>query len=180
MASSEWNAEKQNKVADKSATASPQAPEPGFEPYREDIEPSVETFNLTKTYGKIKAVDNLNLKLFHGEIFALLGYRVYMRNYFHDRYLHCRMIIDMMNRLYRQNGAGKSSTLDLFVGFTAPTSGKATICGYDLDKHMVKIQAFTGFCPQSNHIYEDLTVKEHVLIFGRVTNYKIKLRSCRC
>ena len=63
--------------------------------------------NLSKTYGDYKALNNLNLKLNKGEIFALLG----------------------------QNGAGKSTTINIFLGFVKPTEGVAKINGISVVDH---------------------------------------------
>jgi ABC-2 type transport system ATP-binding protein len=73
----------------------------------------LEAKNLTKTYGTLTALNNLNLTIEAGEIFALLG----------------------------QNGAGKTTTINLFLGFIEPTHGTASIHGISVADHPQEIKS---------------------------------------
>lgn len=88
----------------------------------------------------IQAVSNFSLDIYEGQIFALLGH----------------------------NGAGKSTTINMLVGMTAPTSGDALIYGHSIRKDMPKIRQSLGVCPQHNVLFDLLTVKEHLQLFGRI------------
>ncbi len=95
--------------------------------------------NTTKTFGKLRAVDNLNLKIEEGQIFGLLG----------------------------PNGAGKTTLLKMLMGLLKPTSGKITLFDETrLKRPQVRRQV--GYMPQHLAIYPGLTVRENILFFGRL------------
>ncbi len=99
------------------------------------MENSIEVENLTKVYnGKVKAVDNVNLKIGKGMIYGLLG----------------------------QNGAGKSTLIKMLTGVIKPTSGTAKIAGYDLNHDSLKIRRITGVVPQDLTTDGDLSGKENL------------------
>ena len=76
----------------------------------------IETTGLTKDYGSVRAVDDLNLSIRKGEVFGLLG----------------------------PNGAGKTTTTLMLLGLTEPTSGKAEIRGYDCTRNPVAVKSYVG------------------------------------
>ncbi|MDZ7798172.1 MAG: ABC transporter ATP-binding protein [Patescibacteria group bacterium] len=84
--------------------------------------------NLTKTFnrGQIRAVDNLNLEVFQGEIFGFLG----------------------------PNGAGKTTTIRILMDFISPTSGRASIFGMDCQKQGLKIKKDIGYLAGDVKLYE--------------------------
>lgn len=92
----------------------------------------LEIQNLTKYYGKIKAVDNLSLKLEEGEIFGFIG----------------------------PNGAGKSTTIRAIMNLINKTSGKVLIENKEFNKYSVKLKEKIGYLPSEIYLYDDLTVKE--------------------
>ena len=94
----------------------------------------IETKGLVKNYGKFVAVDRLNLCVGEGEIFGFLG----------------------------PNGAGKTTTLLMLLGLTEPTSGTATICGFDSTKEPVKVKRISGYLPEKVGFYDDLTAIENL------------------
>ncbi|MCW4018178.1 MAG: ABC transporter ATP-binding protein [Candidatus Bathyarchaeota archaeon] len=97
-------------------------------------EPMIETRQLTKQYGTFKAVDKLDLCVNKGEIVGFLG----------------------------QNGAGKTTTLLMLMGLSIPTSGSATVAGYDVVKDSRNVRRVTGLLPEGAGYYEDLTAKQNL------------------
>ncbi len=99
--------------------------------------------NLSKTYGDYKALNNLNLKLNKGEIFALLG----------------------------QNGAGKSTTINIFLGFVKPTEGVAKINGISVVGHPEKTKKFIAYIPETVLLYPNLTGVENLKFFSSLAGF---------
>ncbi|EPS74541.1 hypothetical protein M569_00214, partial [Genlisea aurea] len=100
--------------------------------------------NLHKVYATRKArfcaVDSLQLTLYENQILALLGH----------------------------NGAGKSTTISMLIGFVYPTSGDALIFGHNILTDMDEIRQSLGVCPQHDILFPELTVKEHLEIFANI------------
>ncbi|MEO5712062.1 MAG: ABC transporter ATP-binding protein [Luteolibacter sp.] len=90
--------------------------------------------SLTKNFGRQIAVDRLSLEIPAGQIVGLLG----------------------------PNGAGKSTTLKMLTGMLAPSSGTATICGYDLLRDGIEVKKRVGFVPDSGAVFESLTGLEYL------------------
>ncbi|MBW1826500.1 MAG: ABC transporter ATP-binding protein, partial [Deltaproteobacteria bacterium] len=88
--------------------------------------------NLSKRYGNLLAVDNLNLKVSKGEIFGFIG----------------------------PNGAGKTTTINMMGGVLAPTSGAVTICGLNMAEQPEQAKRKIGFIPDTPYLYEKLTGME--------------------
>lgn len=105
-----------------------------------DGTPAIETFNLTKIYGTIRAVDDLGLKINKGELFALLG----------------------------PNGAGKTTTINMLCCLLKPTSGTASVMGYDINRQPYKIKEIIGTSPQETAISEWLNPVENLMLIGRI------------
>ena len=99
--------------------------------------------NLSKTYGDYKALNNLNLKLNEGEIFALLG----------------------------QNGAGKSTTINIFLGFVKPTEGAAKINGISVIDHLEETKKFIAYIPETVLLYPNLTGVENLKFFSSLAGF---------
>ena len=99
---------------------------------------AIETKNLTKTFEKLTAVDNLNLQIQEGEIFGLLG----------------------------PNGAGKTTTLLMLTTLKPPTSGTATINGFDIIKEPDKVRKSIGIVFQDPSSDEILTGYENLKLHG--------------
>ena len=99
--------------------------------------------NLSKTYGDYKALNNLNLKLNEGEIFALLG----------------------------QNGAGKSTTINIFLGFVKPTEGVAKINGISVIDHPEETKKFIAYIPETVLLYPNLTGVENLKFFSSLAGF---------
>jgi ABC-2 type transport system ATP-binding protein len=88
--------------------------------------------NLTKLYGKLTAVNGINIEVAQGEVFGFLG----------------------------PNGAGKTTTIKMMAGLLQPTSGSALIGGYDVQQEPLKAKFITGFIPDRPFLYEKLTAAE--------------------
>ncbi len=95
---------------------------------------------LVKRFEEVTAVDGLSLKIRKGEIFGLLG----------------------------PNGAGKSTTINILSGLVEPTSGSATVGGYDIVKQASKVHTLIGVCPQHSAYYKYLTGRENIHMFGEL------------
>jgi ABC-2 type transport system ATP-binding protein len=92
---------------------------------------SIHVESLTKTYGAQKAVDRISFNANTG-VLGFLG----------------------------PNGAGKSTTMKILTGFIPQTSGKASICGFDVEKEPLAVKRSIGYLPESNPLYVDMYVKE--------------------
>ena len=96
--------------------------------------------NLTKSYKDLIAVDNLNLTIYEGELFALLGV----------------------------NGAGKTTTIKMLSCLTKPTSGEALIYNYSINNDEYKIKNIIALSMQETAIARNLTVKENLEFYFEV------------
>jgi len=101
---------------------------------------AIELKNLTKKYGSLTAVNNLNLEIENGEIFGFLG----------------------------PNGAGKTTTIKLLTGLLKPTSGTAEILGFDIQVNPIEAKSCIGLIPDEPNIYEKLTGREFLRFMGNI------------
>jgi ABC-2 type transport system ATP-binding protein len=92
----------------------------------------IEIKNLTKSYGSIKAIENLNFKINKGEVVGFLG----------------------------PNGAGKSTTMKIITGYMAPTSGLVSIAGYDIFENPIEVKKRIGYLPEVPPVYLDMQVDD--------------------
>ena len=100
---------------------------------------AIQTTALTKRYGKVTAVDGLELQIRQGELFALLGV----------------------------NGAGKNTAIKMLSCLTAPTAGEALVGGYSITKQPEQVKRLIGVSPQETAVAPNLSVKENLeLICG--------------
>ncbi len=104
---------------------------------------SVAVKNVSKYYGRQKALDDLSFEVGEGEVLALLG----------------------------PNGAGKSTMMRIMVSYLPPSSGTLTLCGYDVQKEALQIRRLVGYLPENNPLYPDMYVREYLLFVAGV--YKI-------
>lgn len=100
--------------------------------------------NVTKKYGKFKAVDNISFEINDGEIIGLLG----------------------------PNGAGKSTTMNILTGFIEPTEGEVIINGYNISKKPKKAKKCIGYMPEGVPLYKDMTVKEFITYMAELKGVK--------
>src|SRR5215470_6069376 len=96
--------------------------------------------NLTKRFGAFTAVDHISFDVHKGEIFGFLG----------------------------ANGAGKTTAMRMLSGLSLPTSGRATVAGFDVYKENEKIKRNIGYMSQKFSLYEDLTVKENIRFYAGI------------
>ena len=100
----------------------------------------VQTNNLTKRYHDKLAVNALNLTVQEGEIFGFLG----------------------------PNGAGKTTTILMLIGLTEPTSGRASVCGFDPTHESLEVKRRVGYLPENPGFYEDISARENLLYMARL------------
>jgi ABC-2 type transport system ATP-binding protein len=98
---------------------------------------SVETHDLVKKFGSFVAVDDVTLAVEKGEIFGFLG----------------------------PNGAGKSTVIRMLCGLLTPTSGSASVNGFDVARNPEEIRRTIGYMSQKFSLYDDLTVEENIDFF---------------
>ncbi len=103
--------------------------------------------NLVKKFGRFIANDNLNFEVYEGEIFGFLG----------------------------ANGAGKTTAIRILSGLSEPTSGEVNVAGFDAGRESEKIKRNIGYMCQKFSLYEDLTVKENIALYGGIYGMSIQL-----
>lgn len=111
----------------------------------------IKVSNLTKKFGKLVAVNKLNLEIKKGEIFGFIG----------------------------PNGAGKTTTIKMLTGVLAPTEGKIEIGGFDIEKEPVKAKQLIGYIPDDPYVYPELTGREFLWLVGKlfeVEDLKAKIK----
>lgn len=88
--------------------------------------------------------------------------------------LHLNMYEDQITVLLGHNGAGKTTTMSMLTGMFPPTSGTASINGQDIRTNIQGVRSSLGLCPQHNVLFDELTVREHIIFFGRLKGLKSK------
>ena len=101
---------------------------------------SIKAENLTKTFGKFTAVDHISFEVEKGEIFGFLG----------------------------ANGAGKTTAMRMLCGLSKPTSGKATVAGFDVNTQSEQIKKNIGYMSQKFALYETLKVWENIRLYAGI------------
>ncbi len=112
----------------------------------------IKTDKLTKRFGDFIATNEVTFEVYKGEIFGFLG----------------------------ANGAGKTTAMRMLCGLSTPSSGNATIAGFDVFKQTEDIKKNIGYMSQKFSLYEDLTVLENISFFGGIyglTDQQIKTKS---
>jgi ABC-2 type transport system ATP-binding protein len=112
---------------------------------------AVETRGLTRRFGKVLAVDHLDLRVRRGELYGFLG----------------------------PNGAGKSTTLRMLCGILEPSEGDGWVLGIDLRDEPERIKSAIGYMSQRFSLYDDLTVEENLAFYARVYEVPRAERSAR-
>lgn len=107
----------------------------------------IEVNGLTKKYGELVAVNELNLNISEGKLFGFLG----------------------------PNGAGKTTTIKIMTGLIKATNGTVKIAGYDIEKEPIKAKASFGYVPDKAFLYDKLTAFEYMQFVMRVYYKKSNL-----
>jgi ABC-2 type transport system ATP-binding protein len=107
----------------------------------------IDVHDLVKKFGSFVANDNLNFEVYKGEIFGFLG----------------------------ANGAGKTTAIRILSGLSRPTSGEVKVAGFDAYKQTELIKKNIGYMCQKFSLYEDLTVKENIMLYGGIYGMKLAL-----
>src|SRR5579864_5597831 len=105
-----------------------------------NVAPTISTEHLSRRFGDLIAVDDVNLRVAPGQFFGFLG----------------------------PYGAGKSTTIKMLTGLLAPTSGKIEILGLDLDTHPVEVKRQIGVVPEGMALFGRLTGAEFLSFAGRM------------
>lgn len=105
---------------------------------------SVSVEQLTKIYGEQKALDAITFETKQGEILGFLG----------------------------PNGAGKSTTMKILTCFIPQSSGKAKVCGYDVETQSIDVRKNIGYLPEHNPLYLDMYVQENLEFVARIHQMK--------
>lgn len=102
--------------------------------------PIIKAENLTRKFGDFTAVDHISFEVGRGEIFGFLG----------------------------ANGAGKTTAMRMLTGLLAPTEGNANVAGFDVEKEAEQVKNKIGYMSQEFSLYEDLTVRENIRLYGGI------------
>jgi len=115
---------------------------------------AIEALGLTRRFGAFTAVDAITFSVGRGEVFGFLG----------------------------ANGAGKTTAIRMLIGVLAPTSGEARVAGRDVYAEAEEVKRRIGYMSQRFSLYEDLTVRENIALYGGIyglTDEEIEARAGR-
>lgn len=99
---------------------------------------------LVKDYGALRAVDGVSFEVRKGDILGFLG----------------------------PNGAGKSTTMKMITGYLSPTSGTASVDGYDVQTHPLEVKSRVGYLPESSPAYPEMTVVEFLTYIAKSRGFR--------
>ena len=109
-------------------------------------EPLIETSDLTKSFGSVKALTDLNLRIMPGEIYGLLG----------------------------PNGAGKTTTIKTILGLLEPTSGSIRVAGLDPSKNPMEVKSSIGYVAENPIVYDSLSPRDFLEFVGSIRKVNLK------
>lgn len=101
---------------------------------------AIDARDLTRRFGSFTAVDAIKFHVAQGEVFGFLG----------------------------ANGAGKTTAMRMLIGLLEPTSGSATVAGYDIATDAEQVRRNIGYMSQKFSLYDDLTVQENITLYGGI------------
>jgi ABC-2 type transport system ATP-binding protein len=104
------------------------------------VSAAIEVRDLTRRFGAFTAVDGITFEVREGEVFGFLG----------------------------ANGAGKTTAIRMLIGLLAPTSGSASVAGFDVLARADEVRRRIGYMSQRFSLYDDLTVRENVTLYGGI------------
>src|ERR687896_238885 len=102
--------------------------------------PAIQAQDLTRRFGDFTAVNAITFQVEQGEVFGFLG----------------------------ANGAGKTTAIRMLIGALQPTSGTAKVAGYDIRTQAEQVRRRIGYMSQKFSLYEDLTVRENITLYGGI------------
>ena len=105
-----------------------------------DDPPALDVRGLTRRFGSFTAVDAISFTVARGEVFGFLG----------------------------ANGAGKTTAIRMLIGLLAPSAGEARVAGFDVAREPDAIRRSIGYMSQRFSLYEDLTVRENIELYGGI------------
>lgn len=112
----------------------------------------IQTHDLTKVYGNLRAIDSLELSLGERDVFGFIG----------------------------PNGAGKTTTMKILTTLLEPSWGEATVCGYSIYTHAPELRRVIGYMPDFFGVYEDMQVIEYLEFFAAAYRIRGEQRKKRC
>ncbi len=112
----------------------------------------IQTEDLTKAYGDLKAINSLKLDLDEGDLFGFIG----------------------------PNGSGKTTTMRILATLLQPSWGEATVCGYSIYTHPKEIRRLIGYMPDFFGVYDDMKVIEYLEFFAAAYRIKGAARRKKC
>jgi ABC-2 type transport system ATP-binding protein len=104
-------------------------------------DPIIRLDHLTRCYGDVAVVDALTFEIKAGEVFGFLGH----------------------------NGAGKTTTIQMLTTLAAPSSGTATVAGFDIVSNPLEVRRRIGYVPENVRLYDTLTATENLIFFARLS-----------
>jgi len=104
------------------------------------VTPAIDVHDLTRRFGDFTAVDSITFDVQEGEVFGFLG----------------------------ANGAGKTTAIRMLTGLLVPTSGQASVAGFDVLTHTEDVKRHIGYMSQRFSLYGDLTVRENIALYGGI------------
>lgn len=109
-------------------------------------EPIIALKGLSKRYGSLRAVHELNLEIYPGEVFGLLG----------------------------PNGAGKTTTILMMLGLTEPSAGMARVCGYDATRNPIAVKRTVGYLPDRVGFYGQMSALENLKFIAQLNGLSLQ------
>src|SRR5882762_10433824 len=106
--------------------------------------PMIEIEGLTKRFGQMSAVADLNLSVGKGEVLGFLG----------------------------PNGADKSTTMKMITGFLAPSAGRVSVCGHDVETDPIGAQSNIGYLPEGAPAYGDMTSRQFLRFIAEIRGFR--------
>jgi ABC-2 type transport system ATP-binding protein len=109
----------------------------------------IEVKDLCKDYGHLRAIENVTFSIKKGDVVGFLG----------------------------PNGAGKSTTMKIITGFMAPSSGTASVAGFDVFENPIEVKKRIGYLPETPPVYFDMYVKDYLKYVAKLKQVGLWMKS---